>query len=518
MTDLELEYIEDEWNLKLKLGKSVGRGISNDHIYDFFTVDNRGENVLLNVNQQGIGVDYTSNSWLQNPSDEMSLSNAVWLKNRTKDEEDFFQLDYTKEIDSKYVSEIKMGVKYRDKQFTQNRYRDKLANAKRGSIDESLGTAQTFSNGSYTVNENTSQGSTTVFDLDENALDTRFSTLAECSDVSENALCVNRAVLLKHASYNINEKISAAYIMANFGVDNWLGNVGLRFVSTKTHSSAFDLASEENKLVEQSSSESTVLPSANLVYKNSENSLVRFSLAKVMSRPAPYQLTSASNLNTLTGQGSIGNPNLKNLEAYQYQLGYEYYFRPKSLFEANIFYKDIRNFIYNSSAPATINGIDYLSVTRPKNGPDISVKGMELILQHNLTDNFGILANYTQVHSDDVLVSDNKKILFPFLSKHNYNLSLFYEKNHWSTRVSYNARSKFFKSVSGSGDLWGDKQEQLDLKTNYYVNNNFSISLEGLNLTNDIVSDTYISKEGTKIQANQFENGRKLFIGVDYRL
>ncbi len=213
--------------------------------------------------------------------------------------------------------------------------------------------------------------------------------------------------------YNVDEKISAAYVQANIKTDRLRGNVGLRFVRTKQHADSTDQVDNYNDYFFNGANgapapcqaggkpavgapagsgcvsgfttlpDSTahtqsfaissldrtyndVLPSLNLAYDLAPNLLLRAAASKVIARPSYGDIASPGNLSfysqeyvndrRLIGggdkQGWFGSGSNKNLEPYkatQFDLGLEWYYQRGSILGADLFRKNVSNF----SVPVT---------------------------------------------------------------------------------------------------------------------------------------------------------------------
>ena len=513
----KLAYDDNTSKFIMQIGQTVGKGVNNDNIYIFrpFNTKNSSDFQFYN-SSQGPRVDYSMNDWIQNPRDEMQLKSVIYARTRTKDKEQYLQFDYAYYIDAFSFNELKFGGKFRKRSFRQNRTIQRLKNG-------SLGIAGDFTNGTYTVNHNTSHGSVTTYDINQAHAEEAFLNTPNCNAVPEGQLCRN-FTFLKRASFNIEEEISALYTMASFEGQSFHGNVGMRYVNTDSTSNAFDLNLNTLTPISQKNSYDYWLPSFNYVYELNKDTLLRFSTSKVITRPAIYQLTSAVTLTPETSSGSGGNPDLKPLHANQYEISSEWYADDSSFLGASLFYKNIKDFIFDNIASETINGNYYERISRPRNGSSIALKGVELNMHYQLSNSFGVLANYTYIDIDkakiDTLKNDIKirrKITLPFTSKNAYNLSLYYENDTWSGQLSYNYRSKFFKRIDRIGEIWGNSQAQLDAKYVYHLNPNWSLTLEALNLSNEKIKETYISPSDISLTANQWDNGRRVYAGFTYK-
>lgn len=208
--------------------------------------------------------------------------------------------------------------------------------------------------------------------------------------------------------FNVDEKISAAYLQANIKTERLRGNVGLRLVRTKQHADSTDRVDNYNDyffngadgkpapcqaggapaigspagsgcvsgfttLPDSTAHTSTfvvssfdrtytdVLPTLNLAYDLSKDLLLRAAASKVIARPsygdiaAPGGLQNYSqeyvNDRRLIGgadqQGWYGEGSNKQLEPYkatQYDLGLEWYFHRGSVLGAGLFRKNVSNF------------------------------------------------------------------------------------------------------------------------------------------------------------------------------
>jgi TonB-dependent receptor len=132
-------------------------------------------------------------------------------------------------------------------------------------------------------------------------------------------------------------------------------------------------------------------------------------------------------------------------------------------------------------------------VTRPVNTNSAVIDGFEFAWQHFFGDSgFGYQANYTVVDGDigyDVGGAiDVDQFALEGLSD-TANLVLIYEKDGLSTRIAYNWRDEFLSQVNrGAGNrnpLFIDAFEQIDINVSYDVNEDLSVSLDVINLTEE---------------------------------
>jgi iron complex outermembrane receptor protein len=357
----------------------------------------------------------------------------------------------------------------------------------------------------------------------------------------------------------IREDVAAGYVMGEFNFDDVhgfgvRGDVGVRYVHTDQNSSGNIAVSSpasptgvEGRYGEVDRTYSDWLPSANLVVETTPDLLLRFSAAKVMSRPELGALTPTSGVNAVTRTGTVNNPFLDPVRAKTFDAAVEWYFAPGSLLSAAFFYKDISTYIQrvNTQVPYNQLGLpnelltgtnttpdELFTVSTPFNTPGGPLKGVELNLQAPFTflpgvfRNFGLLANYTRVTSqiDYVLASASgvptatTTADLVGLSKNTASATLYYEDSKFSIRTTANYRDRFIRGIpaSAGSDLQGnDDTIYVDASASYSLNDSVKFVLEAQNLTdeqNRLYTDS-------KRQDTLFETrvGRNITFGINLR-
>jgi TonB-dependent receptor len=143
----------------------------------------------------------------------------------------------------------------------------------------------------------------------------------------------------------------------------------------------------------------------------------------------------------------------------------------------------------NATDPAYL-----FNVTRPVNNKDAKIHGWELGGQHFFGDTgFGVQANYTIVKGDVSFndAGDPNVNQFALLGlSDSANLVLMYEDFGFSVRLAYNWRDEFLQNTNRGNfrnPEYVEEYDQIDLSIGYDVNENLSLSLEGINLTEEDV-------------------------------
>jgi TonB-dependent receptor len=270
------------------------------------------------------------------------------------------------------------------------------------------------------------------------------------------------------------EQTYGAYGMADFGFfnDRLRGNVGIRVVKTDVFTRAqvvnIPTGGGANTIIpnEKTASYTNALPSLNLTWSLTNDTLLRFGYSKGITRPDPGALNPVINVDLVNGTGGIGNAALKPQMADSFDLSLEHYFSPVNYVSANLFYKNIDGFFsgistcqtvptapaYNGTIANTCSNGQYL-ITQTVNAQKGFAKGVEIAGQTffdysfvpNFLKHFGTAASFTYVDTKNpiflsgVLVDTQQ----PFVSKNAYLLAGFYENGGISARLVYTYRSDF---------------------------------------------------------------------------
>ena len=125
-------------------------------------------------------------------------------------------------------------------------------------------------------------------------------------------------------------------------------------------------------------------------------------------------------------------------------------------------------------------------ITIPINQDETEVKGLELMAQHTFGESgFGFQANYTVVDGDlkyDINLNEEQWVV-PGMSD-TANLVGFYDKDGFQIRLAYNWRDEYLQSPARD-PRFVEEYSQLDLNASYEFSDNFSVFIEGINLTEE---------------------------------
>ena len=314
------------------------------------------------------------------------------------------------------------------------------------------------------------------------------------------------------------------------------------------------------------------LPSFNAKWNLSDQSLVRFGVSKVISRPNISDLRVDRNFNTQaqfirdpdlaegeegapldirflqTFQGG-GNPALKPVESVNWDLSYERYWGDNNSFSFAVFAKSIENNIVDASTTEGTLTLDGNSVpiiyTGKLNQDDAKVQGLEIAYQQffdewpGLLGNLGIQANYTYiaatanpppgaVDADGDGAPDSFERIYRYgvdnflgLSEDAVNLIGIYQDEKLEMRLAYNWRSEYLGSyrdfVTGN-PIFQQPTGYLDGSIKYDINDNFQVRAQIANITDEKANaEQQIDAAGQRFGRTSFIGDRRIKIGARYQ-
>ena len=371
-------------------------------------------------------------------------------------------------------------------------------------------------------------------------------------------------------TYEIKEKITTVFAKLDFdtnlGNGMLYGNVGLQYVHSDQSSEGFGAQTGPDLFVQATPIEggddyNKWLPTLNMIYDFDNGHYLRAAASKTISRPrmdlmrANQQVSFFFNLANVDStdpaqsawSGSAGNPNLRPLEANQFDAAWDWYFADDGFVSVAYFYKDLVNWQRGGSfvadfsdfyipgyhqvvdedgvvhTPATMDGV----VSFVEDGLQGSMHGWELqatfpfrIVWDKL-QGLGLIATATFIDGE---LDDDTRI--PGLSDENYSMILFYERSGWDFRVSATKRTKFLAETRGESlslvpttdqgaTLW-DAQISYDFGFTGRDDwlGGLSIALQGQNLSNE---DTIQTNDDSR-QVTQYQSfGANYMLSAIYR-
>jgi iron complex outermembrane recepter protein len=488
--DLKLDHEGEVWLSSYHIGytegsggsqadRSVGWGGNYVHSYD--------ASDAKDVKTSYAAAPANGNNWV--------LDFLRYDSNDAKDDEVYLQADFERDLDLAIFSKIKVGGKYRD----HSRFNTKHTTDARTDLAWSLADYSLAMPSDFLSN----QGSAGTL---------RDYAITDSDKVRRegDALGWDYRVL-KASTFDINEKITAAYIKADIDAEGLRGNVGVRLVHTDQSSSAFVGESGNEIWTTETTDYFDILPSLNLAVDLSEDLVLRMSAARVMSRPDYADMTSSTSYNKETQTGSGGNSKIDPYRATQFDVGLEWYFSDAGILSTAFFHKDIQSFIDAQGSLEIHEGVEIL-INRPVNGKGGTIQGLEVGYQQELYEGFGVSANYTYVDGE-AKDEEGNDVTIPGNSDQTVNLSAYYENDVISGRISYNYRTGYDTGRGWPGYV--DDYGQVDANLTYNFSENVAFVLEGVNLT-DEMTFSYQEKGVEQALTGLYADGRRFVAGVRF--
>ncbi|HEY4628056.1 MAG TPA: outer membrane beta-barrel protein [Flavobacterium sp.] len=210
----------------------------------------------------------------------------------------------------------------------------------------------------------------------------------------------------------LNQFINAGYfnLFMKFG-EKWDLNAGIRGESsTRTIKYREQGDPFGNAFRKKTADKLDILPSVNAKRILNENSNLRLSLAKTITRPVAMELLPINYINA-DGTSESGNPNLKDSENYNADFKYELFPDNKELFAVGVFGKVINNPIERVFKPTANSGGQ---ITTFKNSEQAVIFGAEIEMLFQLSRINESLSNFslgfnTSLMSTDVKVDPTKQ-------------------------------------------------------------------------------------------------------------
>ncbi len=317
------------------------------------------------------------------------------------------------------------------------------------------------------------------------------------------------------------EQVSSAYVSGDL---LWHGVQiipGLRFEHTDIHNDYYVLG--DNDFQSDSSTYNKLLPSIALNYRPNPLTVYRAAIWTSYVKPSLFQLGGGEQVNfspdsaSPTGESETitkGNPNLKALDAINYDASGEWRNTFGGYAVVAVFYKSLNNFFYDSVSAysnATTSGTQFVQVTTPENGGSGDVYGIELTGRQKATgmpapfDGFGLQGNLTlersAVHTGVPGLDPTERLQGqPNTAA---NAQLFYEKGPISAQLSYQYTGDYVSgySVIGDGisttsqlDSWVKASSRVDLHVSYRLPVGVRMDFSVANLLDNISYYSTIGK------------------------
>jgi iron complex outermembrane receptor protein len=216
------------------------------------------------------------------------------------------------------------------------------------------------------------------------------------------------------------------------------------------------------------------------------------------------------------GGGSSSNPNLKPVRSTNCDASLEWYYAPRALVSASVYYMDLGSYISQGVSEQQFLTFDqahpdgymgkYL-VTSPVNAK-ATVKGAEFSVEQPIGDNFGVNANYSYTDAKE----DNGKPVVG-ASRNVFNLIGYFENDRFNARIAYNYRSHFYSGLDRRSAFNQDDTQSVSASVGWKFSDALSLSLDAMNLTNEKLK--YYADNTDQPRAI-YTNGRQYYLNLRF--
>ncbi|MBO1539891.1 TonB-dependent receptor [Pseudomonas sp. OA65] len=317
--------------------------------------------------------------------------------------------------------------------------------------------------------------------------------------------------------FKMSEDINAGYLMNTVDIDDWRLIAGMRYEGTEFEAKGTGATDGVFTDTETRRKYHHWLPGLHARYQLDKNTQVRAAWTKSVVRPTFGQLAPGFVIDD--DEATFGNPDLKPLESSNLDLGIEHFMGHAGTVSAFVFYKDIKNFVYNTDLAGTGAWTDFAEAHSYANGDSAKLYGLELAYSQKFDwlpapwNGLLLGANTTFSRSDAEIegfdqasgTQRKRSIDLPNQSDTVGNLMLGWENDKLSLRLSANYKSAYLFELASISDrdhdLHVDAQTFVDFSARYSLTKNLQVSLEAQNLTDE----SYFVYTGHRSYNGQYE-------------
>lgn len=338
-------------------------------------------------------------------------------------------------------------------------------------------------------------------------------------------------------AFDAQEQSAAIYAQAKYEtqIKGLLidGLIGTRIIRVNREMSSFGLVDGQQKQFVDESEATDILPNASANLHFSQQTILRGSVSKTISRPAfgdlnPNLFYTPPAPGTPFGYGSGGNPDLDPIESISYDMSLEYYPEDGGITSLALFYRDIKGYISTFSREEIIDGQTYY-ISRPFSSGEGYLEGGEIAFTKFFKslpepfDGLGIQLNYTYIDGEISLPNgEGSTFQTPLsqVSKHNGNAVLMYEAEKVFARLAYNYRGDYIETFAAPG-IQTPKTSvvrpsgRIDASLGYNISENLTITIDGTNLNNETFQNYWGLSERSR---DRRDPGRTISIGISYQM
>lgn len=329
--------------------------------------------------------------------------------------------------------------------------------------------------------------------------------------------------------FTMREDINSAYLMNTVDIDDWRFIAGMRYEGTEFEAKGTGVRDGVFEAQDTKRDYHHWLPGLHARYQLAKNTQLRAAWTNAVVRPTFGQLAPGFVIDDDVAE--FGNPNLKPLESSNFDLGIEHFMGQAGTVSAFLFYKGIKNFVYNTDLAGSGEWIDFTEAHSYANGDSAKLYGLELAYSQKfdwlpapwngviLGANTTFSRSRASIKGVDATTGASLKrdIDLPNQSNTVGNLMLGWEDEKLSLRLSANYKSDYLYELAGindkAHDTHVDAQTFVDFSARYSLTKNLQVSFDAQNLTDQ----PYFVYSGNSRYNNQYEEyGPTYSVGLTF--
>jgi TonB-dependent receptor len=315
--------------------------------------------------------------------------------------------------------------------------------------------------------------------------------------------------------FEMNEDINAAYVMNTIDIDKLRLIAGVRYEATSFKAKGTSVIDGDFGTVSEKNNYHNFLPGLHAKYAFNPSTQLRASYTNTVVRPTFEALSPGIAIDG--DEAQFGNPNLSPLEAKNIDFGVEHYLGKAGVISAFGFYKDIKNFVYQTDVAGTPGRFSAFDEALTfENGDDAKVYGLELAYSQKLDwlsypwnkVILGANATFSKSSAEIKSLGQTRKIDLPSQSNRVGNVMVGWQDSKFSVRLSGNYKSSYLSEVgaidSKDNDLYADAQLYVDLSASYFITPKVQLTFDAQNITDE---KFYIYQKSKSYNAQYEEYG-----------
>jgi TonB-dependent receptor len=345
------------------------------------------------------------------------------------------------------------------------------------------------------------------------------------------------------SDFDLREHVAAAYGMAKIDLGRASVVGGVRVERTSVDSSAFNMVTHAGRLtanpIDGAGDYTNVLPSVVSTFTLRRNLLLRAGFTSALGRPEFDALAPRAQLGVADdpvlgtiGSLSIGNPDLKARQSYNFDGSIEWYFDEGALLSLAAFRKNIRNEIIPAPTQRLTNHdfqgtiFNRFDINTTINAEKAHVQGVELTFAQQFRflpapfNGFGVGSSATFIGSGVRVARGTEVLILPLLQQADRltSLTFYYQRGRLDLSTTYKNNSNFLTDYGDSRALDLDQGGfgRWDCRAQFDLTRDLKLIFSGINLNDEPTTEF---QGGIKSQITEFEyTGRTLFFGFSARL